>query len=180
MHVLYEESGSFKAGTVLADNDSSLQVEAPHGKRSKVKANTVLLRFDVPAPAELIQKAEAFAVGIDIDFLWECCDESEFNFETLAREYYGHPPSPVEAAGILLKLHSAPMYFYRKGKGRYKAAQADTLKAALASADKKLRLKLQVDEWAVSLAKSAGKSLRGHRALACQTHRARWSPAFES
>jgi exoribonuclease-2 len=31
MHVLYEESGSFKTGTVLADNDSSLQIEAPHG-----------------------------------------------------------------------------------------------------------------------------------------------------
>jgi exoribonuclease-2 len=117
-----------------------------------VKANTVLLRFDVPTPAELVRNAEAYAVGIDTEFLWECCGESEFDFATLAREYCGHPPSPVEAAGILLKLHSAPMYFYRKGRGRYKAAQADTLKAALASADKKLKLKRQVDEWAASLA----------------------------
>ena len=30
----------------------------------------------------------------------------------------------VEAAGILFKLHSAPMYFYRKGKGRCAWQQA--------------------------------------------------------
>ena len=32
MNVLYEESGSFKSGTVLADNDASLQVEAPRSE----------------------------------------------------------------------------------------------------------------------------------------------------
>jgi exoribonuclease-2 len=48
MNVFYEEEGSFKVGAVLADNDTSLQVEAPHGKRSKVKAANVLFRFDEP------------------------------------------------------------------------------------------------------------------------------------
>ena len=33
MNVFYEEDGAFKVGTVLADNDSTLQVEAAHGKR---------------------------------------------------------------------------------------------------------------------------------------------------
>jgi len=37
----------------------------------------------------------------------------------------------------LIKLHSAPMYFYKKGKGRYKAAPEENLKAALASEEKK-------------------------------------------
>ena len=46
MNVFYEEDGGFKVGTILADNDSSLQIEAPHGKRSKVKSSTVLLRFE--------------------------------------------------------------------------------------------------------------------------------------
>ncbi len=46
MNVFYEEEGTFKVGAVLADNDTSLQVEAPHGKRSKVKAGNVLFRFD--------------------------------------------------------------------------------------------------------------------------------------
>ena len=41
MHVFFEDDGAFKAGTVLADNDTSLQVEAAHGKRSKIKASAV-------------------------------------------------------------------------------------------------------------------------------------------
>src|SRR6185503_3317817 len=113
MHVLYEDSGSFKSGTILADNDSSLQVEAPHGKRSKVKAASVLLRFDEPPPAELMRAAEA--------------------------------------AAVLLKLHSAPVYFHRKGKGRYRAAPPDTLKAALAGQERKRRQQEQVDDWAGQL-----------------------------
>ena len=44
MHVFFEDDGHFKAGTILADNDSSLQVEAATGKRLKIKAATVLLR----------------------------------------------------------------------------------------------------------------------------------------
>ena len=39
MNVFYEEDGAFKVGAVLADNNTSLQVEAAHGKRSKIKAN---------------------------------------------------------------------------------------------------------------------------------------------
>lgn len=151
MHVLYEESGSFKAGTVLAQTDASLHVEAPHGKRSKVKAANVLLRFDHPAPAELLREAETYASGIDTEFLWECCGEPEFGFHALAAEYCGHEPNPVEAAAILLKLHSAPMYFYRKGRGRFRAAPPETLRAALASEEKKRRRQQQIDEWAREL-----------------------------
>ena len=32
-----------------------------------------------------------------------------------------------------MRLHDAPMYFYKKGRGRYKPAPAEALKAALAS-----------------------------------------------
>lgn len=152
MHVIYEESGAFKVGTILADNDTSLHIEAQHGKRGKIKSNTVLLRFADPAPTELLKQAESIAAGIDTDFLWECCGEPEFGFEALAREYCGHPPSAGEAAGILVKLHGAPVYFYRKGRGRFKAAPADTLRAALASLEKKRLLQLSVDEWAKELA----------------------------
>ena len=70
MNVLYEETGSFKVGNVLAESDSSLQVEAAHGKRSKIKAASVLLRFETPPLAELMGKAEALAAEIDTDFLW--------------------------------------------------------------------------------------------------------------
>ena len=57
MNILFEEDGAFKAGVVLADNTASLQVELASGKRSKVKAANVLLRFEAPPPAELMQKS---------------------------------------------------------------------------------------------------------------------------
>jgi exoribonuclease II len=152
VNVLYEDNGAFKVATVLADGDSSLQVEAPHGKRAKIKAKDVLLRFPDPDPAELLARAETNAGGIDTDFLWQCCGTEEFGFADLAREYCGRAPSAVEAAGILVKLHSAPMYFYRKGRGRYRAAPPETLRAALAGIERKRQQQRQIESWADRLA----------------------------
>ena len=137
MNVFYEEEGSFKVGAILADNDTSLQVEAPHGKRSKIKASSVLLRFSEPALGAFMDAAQHVADGVDVDFLWQCCGADEFSFDTLGKEYFGHAPGALESAGLLFKLHGAPMYFYKRGKGRYKAAPEDALKAALASSEKK-------------------------------------------
>jgi exoribonuclease II len=139
MNVFYEEEGLFKVGAVLADNDTSLQVEAPHGKRSKVKASHVLLRFADARLGDFMSAAHQLAESLDVDFLWECCGDSEFSYESLALEYFGRRPKPVEAAALLIKLHGAPMYFYKKGRGRYRAAPRDALKAALASVERKRR-----------------------------------------
>jgi exoribonuclease-2 len=137
MNVLFEEDGAFRAGSVLADNVSSLQVELASGKRSKVKAANVLLRFAAPGPGELIDRAEAEAEGMDVDFLWEACGEAEFGFEDLAADYHGAKPDAVQAAAVLLRLHSAPIYFHRKGRGRFRKAPPDILQAALAGLEKK-------------------------------------------
>ena len=85
MHVFFEDDGAFKAGTVLADNDSSLQVEAISGKRLKLKAANVLLRFSGPAPSILLADAQAIAASIDPDFLWEVSGDTEFGFAELAK-----------------------------------------------------------------------------------------------
>jgi len=151
MNVLYEEAGGFKVGAVLAESDTSLQVEAAHGKRSKIKSANVVLRFDAPPLAELMGRAEALAAEIDTEFLWQCCGAAEFGFADLAREYCGHAPNALEAAAILLKLQSAPMYFYRKGRGRFRAAPAETLKAALASVERKRVQEEQIRSWAEEL-----------------------------
>ena len=143
MNVFYEEEGGFKVGAVLADNDTSLQIEAPHGKRSKVKSSAVMLRFERPALGEFMAEAARAADDIDIDFLWQCCGEAEFEVASLAREYFGHEPSALESAAALLRLHGAPMYFYKKGRGRYKAAPEVALKAALAGVE---RRRLQAEQ----------------------------------
>jgi exoribonuclease-2 len=138
-NVLYEEAGELKVGAVLAEHQSSLQVEAPHGKRSKVKASAVLLRFEHAGLARFMEQAQQLAAQLDVDFLWQCCGPEEFSFEALAREYFGREPTPVESAALLVRLHGAPMYFYKKGRGRYKPAPPDALKAALASIERKRR-----------------------------------------
>jgi len=144
MNILYEENGSFKVGSIMTDNTTSLQIESLSGKRSKIKSANVMLHFSQPEMAEFMAQAEALAADIEVEFLWECCPADEFGFEDIAAEYFGHKPSSLEAAAALLSLHGAPVYFHRKGKGRFRAAPPDILKAALAGAEKKrLALELQ-------------------------------------
>lgn len=150
--VLFEEDGAFRVGTILSEAGAAFQVEAAHGKRSKVKASAVLLRFDGQSLSSFMPEAQSRADAIDPKFLWEVCGTGEFGFADLAQEYYGHAPAPLEAAAVALALHASPMYFYRRGKGRYQAAPEENLRAALAGLEKKRRQQEQVDAWAGALA----------------------------
>lgn len=141
MNVFFEEDGTFKVASIMTETQGALQIESASGKRSKIKANNVLMRFE-SSMSGFLEAANKEADTLDIDFLWECCNEGasaseDFGFESFATDYYGRKPSPTEAAAIAIKLHSAPVYFNRKGKGRYKAAAPEILKAALAGLEKK-------------------------------------------
>ena len=151
MQVLYEEDGDLKVAAVLSQAPASLQVESPHGKRSKIKAASVLMSFEQPPGVQLLAEAERFAASLDTDFLWQCAPAGEFAFAQLARDYVGREPTAPEAAGVLKALHAAPMYFHRRGKGRFQAAPEETLKLALASAEKKRRLQQQIEDWVAAL-----------------------------
>ncbi|WP_417068440.1 ribonuclease catalytic domain-containing protein [Niveibacterium terrae] len=151
MHVLFEEDGGFKAATILTQTDSSLQVETPHGKRIKLKSANVLLRFESPAASELMARAEAEAEALETEFLYEVCGEAEFGFSEFAAEYYGHTANAVENTAVLLRLHSAPVWFHRKGKGRFRKAPPEILQAALAGQEKKRQQQETVDRLAAEL-----------------------------
>ncbi len=153
VNVLYEEEGEYKAGTVLSQSPASFQVESPHGRRSKIKAANVIITFERPSAGELLAEARKYADGLDTDFLWQCRKGVEFGFQELARDYVGRDPAVVESAGVLLKLHSAPMYFYRRGRGRFQAAPEDTLKLALAGVEKKRLLQERIAGWTAQLAR---------------------------
>ena len=142
-YLLFEEAGQFKTGTILQDTGTSLQVELTTGKRVKVKQANVMLRFASPGPAEMLAEALQEAENIDIDFLWEVAPQEEFDYQLLVAEYYGENPSVVQQTAMLMRLHGMPVYFYRKGRGRYRPAQPDTLKAALAAIERK---RLQEEE----------------------------------
>ncbi|OYW25289.1 MAG: ribonuclease II [Hydrogenophilales bacterium 12-63-5] len=122
---------------MLSETDATAQVEAASGKRSKIKTANILLRFAAPVPAEVMAEAETLTAELDADFLWEAAGNEEFSFEQLAQEYYGHTPRPAESVALLLKLHASPIYFHKKGKGRYRPAPAETLAAAKAGLEKK-------------------------------------------
>jgi len=152
MHVLFEDDGHIRAGSVLADNDASLQVEAASGKRLKIKAASVLLRFASPSPSALLTDAQRLAAELDPQFLWDVSNDDEFGFAELAQEYYGHAPQPAEAGAIALVLQASPMFFYKRGKGRYRRAPEAALKAALASVERKQREAEQAKGWIEDLA----------------------------
>ncbi|AMV43737.1 MULTISPECIES: ribonuclease catalytic domain-containing protein [Paraburkholderia] len=137
MNVFFEESGSFKAGSVMSRQGDAFQVELPGGRRAKVRAKDVLMEFEKPSAGELMEQADAAAQDIDLDFLWECAPEDEFPFATLGAEYFGESFGPVERAALILRMHGSPIYFRRKGRGQYQRAPEEQLKMALASLERK-------------------------------------------
>ena len=151
MYVLFEEAGKFMAGRVMSEAEASAQVELDSGKRVKVKAAHMLLRFDKPAPAALLAEAAALASSIELDLAWEFAPEEEFGFADLASDYFSAQPSTVQQAAALLRLFEAPHYFRRAGKGRFRKAPAETVQQALAAIDKKKLVQAQIEDWAQQL-----------------------------
>jgi exoribonuclease-2 len=152
MFVLFEEAGKFHAGRVLAQAEASAQVELDSGKRVKVKAANILLRFEQPSPAELMRQAQALAPAIELELAWEFAPEEEFAFDALARDYFSEHASPAQQAAMLLRLFEAPHYFRRAGRGRFRKAPAEILQQALVAIEKKKQVQAQIAAWAQELA----------------------------
>lgn len=149
--VVFEDGGDLRAGTIRAETDASLQIDTATGKRVKIKASQVLLRFATPQPEDILSAAGLQAKEIDIDFLWECAPQDEFAFTDLAREYVGHEPTAVQASAVLLCLQGAPVYFQRKGKGRFRPAAPETLRLALAALERRRQQEQQREAWVQEL-----------------------------
>ena len=58
MHVIFEDAGKFLGGRILSESDASAQVELDTGKRVKVKAPHIVLRFPQPAASQLLTAAQ--------------------------------------------------------------------------------------------------------------------------
>ena len=151
MYALFEDAGKFLAGRVMTDADTSAQIELDSGKRVKVKAANVLLRFEQPAPAELIASAQSLAREIDLDLAWEFAPETEFGFADLARDYFEASAGVEKQAAALFRLFEAPHYFRRLGKGNFKKAPEEIVKAALLGIERKKVVAAQIEAWASEL-----------------------------
>ncbi|MDH5537758.1 MAG: RNB domain-containing ribonuclease, partial [Rhizobacter sp.] len=151
MYALFEDSGKFLAGRVMTEAESSSQIELESGKRVKVKAANVLLKFDKPQPAELIAAAQVLAEDIDLDLAWEFAPDDEFGFADLARDYFEKSAGVEKQAAALFRLFEAPHYFRRLGKGNFRKAPEETVKAALLGIERKRQTAEQIDAWADEL-----------------------------
>jgi exoribonuclease II len=151
MYALFEDAGKFLAGRVMTEADASMQIELDSGKRVKVKTAHVLLKFDKPQPGELIPAAQALAKEIDLDLAWEFAPDSEFGFADLAREYFEASAGIEKQAAALFRLFDAPHYFRRLGKGNFKKAPEEIVKAALLGIERKKLVAAQIDTWAGEL-----------------------------
>ena len=137
MYALFEEAGKFLAGRILSEAESSAQVELASGKRVKVKAANLLLKFEKPQPDVLLADAHAGAAGIELEMAYEFAPEEEFGFADLARDYFSAGATIAEQAAMLVKLFEAPHYFRRAGKGRFRKAPIEIVQQALAAIERK-------------------------------------------
>ena len=152
MYALFDDAGKFLAGRVMSESEASMQVELDSGKRVKVKAANVLLRFEQPAPAELLARAQALAAEIDPALVWEVAPDEEFGFDDVAREYFSAKADAPQRAAALFRLFDTPHYFHRRGKGRFRKAPEDVLKQALVAIERKAQQAAQIEAWTVELA----------------------------
>ena len=151
MFLLFEEAGKFMAGRVLSEAEASVQVELDSGKRVKVKGANVLLKFDKPAPAQLMTEATTISQSIELDLAWEFAPDTEFGFAEMARDYFNADATTAQQVGALIRLYEAPHYFRRAGKGRFKKASAETLQLALAGIEKKKQIQAKIETWSNEL-----------------------------
>jgi exoribonuclease-2 len=151
MFLLFEEAGKFMAGRVLSEADASAQVELDSGKRVKVKTANMLLKFEKPAPAQMLANAHALSQTIELELAWEFSPDEEFGFAELARDYFSANATLEQQAGMLVRLFDNPHYFRRAGKGRFRKAPADIIAQALAAIEKKKQVLAQIEQWAAEL-----------------------------
>ena len=151
MHLLYEEGGDIKVATVQSTSGigdaESWQATSISGKKIKLKAKEVWLRFEKPEPQALMDEAHALSKEIDLQFLWDCAPDEEFGLVDVAREYFGAQATIPQQTALAIALQGAPVFFRRKGRGRFQRAPLEQLQAGLAALERKQKDLEQQAAW---------------------------------
>lgn len=151
MHLLYEEGGDIKIATVQSASGSgdteSWQASSLSGKKIKLKAKEVWLRFENPAAQLVMDEAVILSKEIDLQLLWDCAPDEEFGLVDVAKEYFGAQASIVQQAALGIALQGAPVFFRRKGRGRFQRAPLEQLQAGLAGIERKQKELEQQTIW---------------------------------
>ena len=151
MNLLYEEGGDIKIATVQsasgAGDAESWQATSLSGKKIKLKAKEVWLRFEKPEAQAVMDEAATLSKEIDLQLLWDCAPDEEFGLVDVAGEYFGAQASVSQQAALAIALQGAPVFFRRKGRGRFQRAPLEQLQAGLAALDRKQKELEQQSAW---------------------------------
>ena len=151
MNLLYEEGGDIKIATVQSASGSgdaeSWQASSLSGKKIKLKAKEVWLRFEKPEAQIVMDEASVLSKDIDLQLLWDCAPEEEFGLVDVATEYFGNQATVAQQVALAIALQGAPVYFRRKGRGRFQRAPLEQLQAGLAALERKQKELEQQSIW---------------------------------
>ncbi|KRH79453.1 ribonuclease R [Ferrovum sp. JA12] len=149
MNVFYEDEGELRVATILTPSESSLMVETPFGKRVKIKRQAVIFEFEFTPLEQFLAQAKELQKELDVQLLWEVSTTGDtIDVKELGKEYLGRLPNSLELASFYLALFHAPIYFYKRGRGQFRRASDENLKAALFGLEKK---RLQEEQKQLSL-----------------------------
>ena len=151
MNLLYEEGGDIKIATVQSASGSgdaeSWQATSLSGKKIKLKAKEVWLRFEKPEAQAAIDEAGTLTDDIDLQLLWDCAPDEEFGLVDVAQEYFGSQATIPQQVALAIALQGAPVFFRRKGRGRFQRAPLEQLQAGLAALERKQKELEQQSVW---------------------------------
>ena len=151
MNLLYEEGGDIKLATVQSASGSgdaeSWQATSLSGKKIKLKAKEVWLRFEKPEAQAVMDEATVLSKDIDLQLLWDCAPEEEFGLVDVSQEYFGAQATIPQQVSLGIALQGAPVFFRRKGRGRFQRAPLEQLQAGLAALERKQKELEQQSTW---------------------------------
>ncbi|MBU3568065.1 ribonuclease catalytic domain-containing protein [Polynucleobacter alcilacus] len=151
MNLLYEEGGDIKIATVQSASGSgdteSWQATSLSGKKIKLKAKEVWLRFEKPEAQAVMDEANILSKEIDLQLLWDCAPDEEFGLVEVSLEYFGAQASIAQQLALAIALQGAPVFFRRKGRGRFQRAPLEQLQAGLVALERKQKELEQQADW---------------------------------
>jgi exoribonuclease-2 len=151
MNLLYEEGGDIKIAAVQSATGTgdaeSWQATSLSGKKIKLKAKEVWLRFEKPEAQAAMDEALVLSKDIDLQLLWACAPEEEFGLVEVSLEYFGSQATIPQQVALAIALQDAPVFFRRKGRGRFQRAPLEQLQAGLAALERKQKELEQQSVW---------------------------------
>ena len=151
MNLVYEEGGDIKIATVQSaagsGDSESWQATSLTGKKIKLKAKEVWLRFERPEAQAVMDEATTLSKEIDLQLLWDCAPDEEFGLFDVSEEYFGAQATIPQQVSLGIALQGAPVFFRRKGRGRFQRAPLEQLLAGLAALERKQKELEQQSAW---------------------------------